>query len=403
MLNPFYWYSLIWTFIVILYDCNVSAINSSLSVNVYIFIWLTILISGVIGFWLRKVFRYKGIKLKKLPNMKITLSIVFLSLCEFIYAKQIPLFSIILRHGTYGDFLGIPILHPLLTNVMVFYSAYLFYIYLETKKRRILYQVIVQLAMFLLMFQKGIILICIFIIFNMMIAKLRKNGLTFDFKKIVYILCGILLIVYINGGLANIRSGVNWSNQTLVTSIGRIIHWPSWIPKQFCWAYIYVTSPLANLNYLLSTYNHVLDFGKIIVSVIPISISKQLFPNLVVSIDRTQLSAEYMNASSGFAPASVSGGVAGLWLFYFLVILIVLFLVWLALHKHEFQPVVYSICSMLVSFLFFYDTFSTATTSLLPVLIILFYILKRKAGYTIIDNIEENESYDINRGRNSYF
>lgn len=382
MLNPFYWYTLIWSVVLALYECGFSKLNESLDSTLLCFFLISCSISLFLGFVFRKLFRYR--KLMRIPKISSTgtATIVLVSFFEFICAKQLPLISIITRHSSYGDFTGVPLVHTLLTNFIIFYSSYLFYIYLETGDKNTLKKVIIQVSMFLLMFQKGSAIICIFVFINLWIAKLRYEN-KLNINNITAAIVVVLAIIYINGGLANIRNGETWNGNSLAYSVNQIRFWPTFIPGQFIWMYTYVTTPLGNLNHLLSLNSGLVNINQVLGTIIPVTIVKPLFPTWQVSVNLDDLSVQAMNACTGLVNGLLAAGIVGIYFFWILVMIIIIILSLYINSKSNASIYSYALLSMMVTFLFFYDTFSTAITSFLPLLIVYACWKKKKVKFTL--------------------
>lgn len=377
MLNPFYWYSVVWTIVLFLYSFGYSAINAPLSVGLQLFFYLSVILSWLIGFFFKDLFKYQNITKKVSVKNWPTLLIVIITIIEFIYSKQIPLLSIARGQSQYGDFTGIPIVHTLLTNFIIFYSSYLFYIFIENKNKNVLYKIIIQLLTFLLMFQKGVFILSIFIFVNLLIAKLRQSHNFFNIKSIILFFIFLYLVLYLNGALSNIRSGSKWYDSSYIYQVTRITYWPKFIPQQLIWAYTYITTPLGNLNQLVNSFSGLIRWDQIWGSLFSVTFVKQLFPNAVIDTYVNSLMVQYMNASTGFLSVAIAGGIIGVIFFWIsTTIIVMLFSFWLHF-KRDFQPLMYDIFCMMIVFCFFYDTFSTAQTSLLPLYICLFYIFRK--------------------------
>ena len=64
MLNPFYWYSIIWLIVIALYGLGFSAINTPLALDLQAFFFISTIISFFLGFVLRKIFIYRPLQKK---------------------------------------------------------------------------------------------------------------------------------------------------------------------------------------------------------------------------------------------------------------------------------------------------------------------------------------------------
>lgn len=377
MLNPFYWYSIIWTIILFLYSFGYSAINAPLSINLKFFFGISIILSGLIGFVFKDIFKYHSINKEVAIKNWPTFLIIMITIIEFIYTKQIPLLSIARGQSQYGDFAGIPIVHTLLINFIIFYSSYLFYIFIESKDKNVLYKILIQLSAFLLMFQKGVIILSIFIFLNLLIAKLRLKRRFFSIKNLILFLLFLYLILYLNGVLANIRSGFKWYDNSYIYQVTQITTWPKFIPQQLIWAYTYVTTPLGNLNQLVNSFSGMIRWDQVVGSLFSVNFVKQLFPDAVITTYMNNLTVKAMNASTGFLSVAIAGGIVGVVFFWISTTLIITLLSFWVCVKRNFQPLMYDIFCTMIVFCFFYDTFATAQTSLLPLYIWLFYVWKK--------------------------
>ena len=114
MLNIFYLYSIIWGGVLILYSFGWSDILVPVTPGVYVFFISTILVSAVLGFVFRKDFRYRKADTFPESYKLMTALIVFAAAMEYVYCRQVPLFSIIQKTAVYAEFTGIPTLHPII-------------------------------------------------------------------------------------------------------------------------------------------------------------------------------------------------------------------------------------------------------------------------------------------------
>ncbi|PIA86235.1 hypothetical protein [Streptococcus parauberis] len=375
MLNPFYWYTIIWGIVYFLYNLGWSGLNTPLHPKLSIFLIITILTSLALGFSLRKKFVYRGLEKKVVRNSSLTVFVVLASFLEFLYAKQIPLISISLGLNSYGEFQGIPILHSFIVNTVIFYSCYLYYLYLETKQKKLLIETILLISMLLLMFHKGTTIICLFIVINLSIAKKRQQITKYQFEKILLIIIFAIFSIYFNGILSNVRSGHAWNDNSLIMIVGDLkTNWPNFLPKEFAWTYIYITSSLANLNSTFIFYLSKFSLSRLVITIFPIFISKRIFPSMIVN-PQTEfiLRNVVLNSVTGFSESTVTGGRYGIWFFFIFLIILLLFLTfYIKKFLYNISTPLYAILSMQVVFLFFYNTISTSATSFLILYIIFF-------------------------------
>lgn len=379
MLNVFYWYSITWGSVFVLYELGWSSYCTDLGPVTTSFFLMSIIVSLILGVIFRDRFVYSNLIRVPNRNKAFTYIILIGGMADFIYSRDIPLISIIGGWSSYTDFSGIPLIHTLLENSIIFYSAYLFYLFLELRDKKILKEMLEILSILLLMFHKGALMFCLFMIINLAVAKAINEGHVLNIKHIILFICIVILLAYINGGLTNLRSGFSWNNQSLPRGVSRInSKWPSWLPLQFSWAYTYIVSPLANLNYNLIRGNNTHSVGMLVASIIPDAFVKRLLPNFQLSESSVYLITPVLNACTGFIESVAAYGRFGLWFFYISFTIIMLIVVYFRCNINQnCAPVYLSLLCMMTVFLFFYNTLRTAATSFIPLMIILSPIFSR--------------------------
>ena len=168
-------------------------------------------------------------------------------LFEVAYFRGAPLFTA-LGYGTIGyhDF-GIPTLHGLLSAIVLSLSMYALYSYLKTSSKKFLcYYSVTLLVPVLAMSRGGLVSfaiqsVLIYVIFSgLSFAKLLRLALIF--------LIGIMIFGYI-GELRN-SDVVGLYDSFFIAD-----NYPEYMPKGFIWVYMYITTPLNNVNNVIAHYN----------------------------------------------------------------------------------------------------------------------------------------------------
>ena len=318
MVNFFYVYSLTWSVIVFLYILGWSDFNVALSPILVSYFAITIPLSLLLGYVCRDFLSYN--RRESYPNRKptFTIAICIGFILEFVYCRQIPLFSISGGSSVYGEFEGIPILHVALIGFSLFYVGYLFHLYLSfQEKKRVLFEIVAIFIMFLLVFSRN----CIF--FGVVFCALLKIA---DYKSVskkkwtlknwALLVFGILIGLYCFGVLGNIRSGYSWNDTWNIRAVGFYNNsYPPFLSEQYMWTYTYLTSPLANLN-----LNILLDITdpnlfNYLTSFFPETIAKRL--SSAAEIDSSlRLWYDPLNACTGLVNPFHYGGTIGLYLSY---------------------------------------------------------------------------------------
>lgn len=379
MLNVFYWYGIIWAIVLSFYELGWSNYCTTLNGFTLSFFVISIIVSFILGTVFRNAFKYTSLEEDAVisRNHTVTILIWIMAIADFAYEKDVPLISILMGRSTYSDFAGLPLVHTVLENMVIFYSAYLFYLFLETKEKKLLIETLSILLILLLLFHKGALSFCIFSIINLGVAKAKSVYGRLRGKTIVWIVIAVLLLIYINGGLSNLRSGVSWNNVAFPTAVGRINgKWPRWLPIQFSWVYTYIITPIGNLNLNITKFIPKKSVFGLILTIVPDFIVKRIFPSFQVQTGSALLYTPVLNACTGFIESVENYGAGGMWYYFIAATFIILFFIWIR-GNDRYSSVYFSILSMMIAFLFFYNTFNTAATSFLPWFILLAPIVSR--------------------------
>lgn len=370
MINCFFWYSAIWTFILILYSFNISEYNIKLDSKLLTFFAITISISFVLGMIFRKNFKFTYSSNIPKNIKKKVFAIVIGYIIEFIYSGYIPLISIAFTNtAIYEEFPGIPIFHVILNGITSFYAIKIFYYAICNKEKRkeMLKLYIILISMFLLMYYRSMIVINLFMALLLTIEYLRNN------KKIKikhYVMTGIflLLICYAYGGIGNVRDGYKWNDNSYIEELGLYTTFPKFIPKQYMWTYSYLTTPLSNLNYNIKN-NEVNDNPIVLLSnIIPDFITKRL--DIVNTNNEPMLIRTYFNATTGWTSIYLCSGIEGMYLIYFYLVFLTIVILYNCQEKEkkgykENNTIILAILNIIVIFFFFYNTLAYVGTSLM--------------------------------------
>lgn len=253
MFNPYICYAIAFAVALILYPLGWSDLYPPLSTPVVLFLGGTVIIHLIAGVYLAKT---KLVTFTRLPApasrqslLHVTLFIYVLWTAEFLYARNIPLLSI-LTHQPY-DYrtFGIPSLHVFVVTFSSFYTIFLFHHYLSRRSRRTLAFFLINLGAALLIYNRGMFL------FNLsaclLLFLIYKGRLSF--RQLALISVFVLIVSYLFGVMGSLRvsneARTPYSNRHfLATGEASQSFRNSVVPPEFFWAYVYATSPLANLE-----------------------------------------------------------------------------------------------------------------------------------------------------------
>lgn len=265
IINPFIIYSLIWLIVLLTYSLNWSHLCPSNLTFYCPFIIITCIISGVIGirFYKKRIFSYsldKSINLKKIT--KYNKILYFLFVLEIISSKGIPILGYLTGNTNieYTDF-GLPLIHVIVANGFVVICLCSFYSYfctsIKQEKKIYLKNLVFSIIPYFLMFNRGGLMFCIlgcFIIYLMQCKNLKKS--------ILGVISVSLLVLFGFGVLGNLRTDVKGVNN-IILQFGEASDdfTSSWIPKEFFWPYIYISTPIANAQLMMDKSDNDLNLA----------------------------------------------------------------------------------------------------------------------------------------------
>lgn len=248
--NPFYLFVISFSTIGLVYSLNWSGLYPALSWSLSLFFASAFLLSLYLGGIIDKYnpIRYQSVESE---NINRVLFIIYsLTISEFIYNGGIPLLMVFSEESYDYTQFGIPVIHPVIATFTSFYTVYVFHLALSAKFKKHFGSLVLLLAIPLLIYNRGMLLISLtsfLFVFFMYIRKVRL-------KRVIWISAFILLIFYGFGVLGNYRMVGSSSNEYFlkVTKASNSFK-KSKIPEEFLWSYIYISSPLANLQYNVNT------------------------------------------------------------------------------------------------------------------------------------------------------
>lgn len=321
--NPFYLYVFTNFFVLFLYELGGSNLLPKLSFELIVFYCISSLLMFVIGYLSihsKLITSYKSIH--ETHNSSLVFFILVAGFfLEFINNGGIPLFMFGDLDYDYTKF-GIKTFHPLLISFMSFYTVYLFHLYISTKNQKLLFKIVVLSLFPILIMSRGTFLLncsSMFIVYLMSIRFIKLRN--------IFILMSILaLLMYLFGMAGDLRTG---GTDILVPifdpSDGYI---SSNLPTELLWPYLYITSPLGNLQETINA--GVAKNGGIgpfvIQSMLPDFVSKyfESNPNMLSRI------APFLTVGTVYGNAYVNMGWFGiLFTFMFLTAVILSYLVFL--------------------------------------------------------------------------
>lgn len=361
-LNPFYWYAAIWSGVLLLYPLGWASAYEPLDPRLTAFFLATIALSLVLGF-------YFGRQLKRItlayhpPRFPGVCAAVMLLgyAADFLYAGFVPLIAALTgSERTYKDFEGISVFHTLLLTFSLFFGAYMCYCFLHEKRRLCKWRYAAYIAlvalMFLLLYNRASLMFLFFAFFVIFLASCRKI-------RAVHLLCcaaAALLLLFLFGVLGNMRHGSAWNDTSYLMAVAEIdaADVPAALPKPFLWAYVYIVTPLGNLNNLVLHYAPTRQSAGVIVCLIPDALGTRLLSD--ISSISLPLVISNLTVLSGFGPMYYFGGFLGMLTEFAYMTLLNCFCTRLSLERARYIDSVGALCCTVTAFLFF-DNFLNYT------------------------------------------
>ena len=325
--NPIAVFVGIWIFVLFIYYKRYSFVLTRLTNETLIYVSLVCLFFIASYYCVRLLFLNKKFRVdnifKECKNIsprliKIFKIWVFFTSLEILYFRGLPLLSILGLGGNSDAYTewGIPSLHGFLNAMIITLSNYVFYFYLKTKDKK-------YLILFVLCILWPIILITRQMLMSMVVqaAFIYILTNTIKTKSILKVLFLGLGIVYVFGLVGDLRSG----GEAFIELVQPSPDYPSWLPSGFLWVYVYMVSPLNNVNFNLYKYP---DFNFDLTSLI-----SPLFPSFIRGKIFTQsndfnfqLVNDNLNVSTMFPTYLTSFGYIGSLFFYFALGLLISFI-----------------------------------------------------------------------------
>ncbi len=255
MINPFFIFILAFLSVGIMYTFNFSLIYPTLSFSVVFFFVVAFLLMGLIGYWVSKKQMITFKKVKSNPQMIlfISVAVVFIVLVEGVYSHGLPLTNMLLgRDSGYADF-GIPTVHVIVMTFNAFLATYVFHLLLSNFSKFYLGIFFLNLIPNLLVVNRGMLAMLFMNFIWIFLIYLGKN---IKLRHILALIPIGFLGLYAFGVMGNMRLNASYQtgrtafDTTTFMEIGKATpeFRQSAIPKEFFWSYIYLTSPVANLQ-----------------------------------------------------------------------------------------------------------------------------------------------------------
>jgi len=364
MINPFYYYCVSTSLVLIVYLLGWSNDYNSVSKE-YVYVLTLIFFSNLIfGFLVNKYCKYRFI-IRKQSSVGFYI-VVILFVLDTLYAGTFPLLSIITGNTEHYKKLNhIPTLYPIFVALNVFFTIFYYNHYQNSKNKKKLIQVIILLLIIILGMGRGVFFVIILSLGILAISRftLRKEGI--KIKKIVFSSVILITIFTILGNIRPITEDrfKDFSPVEVFLKLGNAREdvKKNTLKKNLFPLYMYIVSPAGNFNYLLSNLKkESKDFsGFIVTNFIPESFHKYF--NKEIQLETRYLVNPYFNVSTSYARPFLQFKYWGI--FFYQIMIFLFFLLGLSIvSKTNFRAIYLGLfSSMLIlsnfSNMFIFDAF----------------------------------------------
>jgi oligosaccharide repeat unit polymerase len=252
IVNPYIVYSISFLITILIYTFHWSDLYPHLSFELFLFLAGTASVGIIIGVLLHTTnyLSYKNVFYSPYLLWFVTILILISYLLECAYMGVIPLLAILNRTGYDYTSFGIPVFHVVVVTFSSFWTVFVFHNFVSHKKKHLFLCFFLCLFPAILIFNRGMLMMNLgssFFVLFMSSKNIRK--------LILRVSVIIIAILFLFGIAGNVRVTGDQSVNTIILDWGHATNAfrNSIIPKEFFWAYLYITSPLANVQ---ETINH---------------------------------------------------------------------------------------------------------------------------------------------------
>ena len=385
LLNPYFAFSFIWLFLLIVHLFNFNTKFPPATVELAVFALFISFVSFVIGIFYQIHIKEKedGLAVDDRPTTKLMILSILIFIAAVVHGRSVPIISV-LRGNTesYQNF-GITTLTPIgyCCSVTVIVISAVKFFYGEKNKWKNLLNIAIGFITFILVYSRGLIILSGLIVVIIGASKYR-----FSLKSIIFLL--VLLIIGMLGfnAFGNIRHGYSWNNSDYLLQVAGFNEDYLFL-KNFSWTIVYVDTPFGNLAYNMQNEFTDYNFMGLVSQLLPDMVSKRILPEYVGGI---QLAVPSLTVSSMFAGGYCYFGVIGMYIQYFEMIFVTFIVTRLSkCNRLTFIAVSASMTALL--FLSFFVNTITYSGFFMPVIFMLVYgyfSLRKPHGNVLVSNAE---------------
>lgn len=387
LVNPNFIYIAAFSVPFSVYSLGWSTIYPDLTVNLLLFYLFTFVICFVLGALVHftKPFTYRAIK-QSSNNSIILLIIYILYFLEVIYSRQVPILGVVSGSFDYGEYsFGIPVLHTFLISFNTFYTIYLFHQYISTGRKKIIGLFLIALFPFILLVTRSSILHVLlgsFFVFLFSRASL-------SYRIVIKSMISVLFVLFMFGIFGDIRSNSEDSTYIARASGATDKFLESSVPKQFYWSYLYIASPVANLqnniNYTIIPGGNYKDL--VLNEFLPTFLTKFIIPSQEKFFYQIN---PFLNVGTIYVYSFSYLRWKGLFLMFFYFIIFINVYYYVIVRSDTYKVTGLAILLNIIVFANFHNTIAYSVISLQLIYPIIFSTIKHFKNSKAAENIKEN-------------
>ena len=323
--NPFYIYCLSFLLGLAVYSLEWSFLFPLLTFQLVLFLLITVLVFAVCGMIYDNIKEFRSYRFVTGLNYEFLLFIfICVGFCiEFVHFGGAPFISLLQKTNVNYHEFGIPTFHVFIITLAHFYVGYAFARFKDTQRRVYLFMVLVILINDILIVSRGMFIFGIFIIAFIQLRYFKK-------LKVKHVF-GLILMLYLLGfgfGIMGQYRSASGNEKYVYQIFGANSRFhEANISSAYLWMYIYIASPLANLQKTINE-NPVIqnDFkGLLINEMLNEVVSKRINYNSG-DVSNNYRIAPYLTVGSiYFAPYNNSGWFGMISIFLFLLFYIIVY------------------------------------------------------------------------------
>jgi oligosaccharide repeat unit polymerase len=260
MINPYTFYIVGFGFSLAVYQLGWSEVYPPLSFSLFGFLTASMAAHFIVSKRWAKIKDVKNDKgnlmmQTKLNPWLVTVFIYFLWITDFIYEGGIPLVKMLSNAPYDYKKFGFPSLHVFTVTFTSFYCIYLLYLFFIGKKKAHLLLYLINMASAILIYSRSMLLFNLANSFFLYLLCLEE----IPYKKLLLMVPLTIILFYFFGVVGTARvsfeSKTSYDQNSFLDNGRATTRFRnSAIPKEFFWPYIYISSPVANLQVNIDTY-----------------------------------------------------------------------------------------------------------------------------------------------------